>query len=42
MNDKIEIWKPYPPITWIYGSNLGNVKTVNHYMVSKSGKKTPC
>lgn len=33
----VEIWKPYPPIKWLYGSNLGNLKTVDHKTVSKNG-----
>ena len=37
MNEKIEIWKPYPLITWVYGSNLGNMKTVDHKTVNKNG-----
>jgi hypothetical protein len=35
----VEIWRQYPPIEWLYGSNLGNLKTVDHYTIRKDGRK---
>lgn len=38
MND-IEVWKSYPSIEWLQGSNLGNVRTVDRVVVRKDGRK---
>lgn len=38
MNDK-EIWKTYPPIEWLQGSNLGNVRTLDRCVACKDGGK---
>lgn len=34
-----EIWRPYPPIEWVLGSNLGNMKTVDHKTKTKDGRE---
>ena len=38
MNDK-EIWKAYPPIEWLQGSNSGNVRTLDRCVTRKNGRK---
>lgn len=35
----IEVWRPCPLIEWLYGSNLGNLKTVDHHTTRKDGRK---
>lgn len=39
MNEKNEIWKTYPEFDWIQGSNLGRVRMIEHYTLTKDGKK---
>ncbi|ANO57984.1 HNH homing endonuclease [Lactobacillus phage P1] len=34
-----EIWKTYPEIEWLQGSNLGRVRTLDHYVTGKDGRK---
>lgn len=35
MNNKVEVWKTYPKIEWLQGSNLGNARTLDHYVKDK-------
>lgn len=37
-----EIWRPYPKIDFIEGSNLGRVRTIDHYVTYKNGAKHFC
>lgn len=37
--DVVEIWKSYPSIDWLQGSNLGNVRTLDYYVKTKNGQK---
>jgi len=38
MND-VEIWKTYPEIYFIQGSNLGNIRTLDHYVKQGNSKR---
>lgn len=37
MNDE-EVWKTYPKIEWLQGSNLGRVRTLDRYVNGRWGK----
>lgn len=39
MNNEVEVWKTYPKIEWLQGSDLGNVRTLDHYVMCKDGRK---
>lgn len=41
MNNEIEneIWKTYPEINWIQGSNFGRVRTIDKLVKAKDGRK---
>lgn len=34
-----EVWKTYPEYDWIQGSRFGEIRTVDHYVTRKDGKK---
>lgn len=41
MDDNVikEIWKTYPQTEWVLGSNLGNLKTIDHYVNGRWGNQ---
>lgn len=39
LDNEMEIWKTYPEYDFIQGSNLGNVRTVGHYIETKNGMR---
>ena len=39
MNEKKEIWKPYPEFGLIQGSNWGNVRIIGRWITTKDGRK---
>ena len=32
----VDIWEPYPEYPWIQASNLGNIRTISHYVKTKN------
>lgn len=39
MKNEKENWKTYPEISWIQGSNLENIRMIDHYATYKNGGK---